>query len=63
MNLQLSASEQLAYSTIRISTDTGTGTGFFYKFCVKDNGDFIPAIVTNKHVIAGAKKNVSFVLH
>lgn len=56
MKLNLSASEQLAYSTVRISTDTGTGTGFFFQFCQQENGDYIPSIVTNKHVIEGAKK-------
>lgn len=55
MPVELSISEQLSYNTIRIVTDTGTGTGFIYKFCVNDNGFNIPAIVTNKHVIAGAK--------
>lgn len=56
MPIELSISEQLSYSTIRIVTDIGTGTGFLYKFCENDNGFNIPAIVTNKHVIAGAKK-------
>lgn len=55
MKIQLSASEQLAYSSVRISTDTGTGTGFFFNFCRQDDGFKIPAIVTNKHVIDGAK--------
>ncbi len=54
--MNLSISEQLAYSTIRISTDTGTGSGFFYKFAEKESGFHVPAIVTNKHVVAGAKK-------
>jgi len=54
--MNLSISEQLAYSTIRISTDIGTGTGFFYKFSEKKSGFHVPAIVTNKHVIAGAKQ-------
>ena len=60
----LSISEQLAHSTVRIETSTasggGSGTGFFYHFA--DNGDaYIPAIVTNKHVIEGALRG-SFVL-
>jgi len=54
---QLSISEQLAHSTVRIETTTakgeGSGTGFFYQFAEK--GDrFIPVIITNKHVIEGA---------
>jgi len=54
----LSMSEQLMYSTIRIECRTAdhqvsTGTGFFVRFL--ENGDeFVPAIVTNKHVIEGA---------
>ena len=60
----LSNSEQLAHSTVRIETSKasseGSGTGFFYRFA--DNGDtHIPAIVTNKHVIEGSLRG-SFVL-
>lgn len=53
---QLSITEQLAYSTVRIETDTGTGTGFFYRFSVQESGWHIPAIVTNKHVVDGTSK-------
>ncbi len=60
----LSISEQLAHSTVRIETSTasggGSGTGFFYRFA--DKGDaYVPAIVTNKHVIEGSLSG-SFVL-
>ena len=52
----LSISEQLAHSTVRIETSTasggGGGTGFFYRFAVSGDG-YVPAIVTNKHVIGG----------
>ena len=53
----LSISEQLAHSTVRIETSKtsgeGSGTGFFYRFV--DKGDtYVPAIVTNKHVIEGS---------
>lgn len=46
------------FSTIRIEVDfsygkTSSGTGFFFNF-VSDKGKSICAIVTNKHVIAGA---------
>lgn len=52
--IQLSPFERMAFSTIRIECDTtagrSTGTGFFFRFA--DSGkDFIPGIVTNKHVI------------
>ncbi|MBS4198625.1 trypsin-like peptidase domain-containing protein [Bacillus sp. FJAT-49732] len=55
--IDLGLSEQLMYSTVRIETflntgGIGTGTGFFFRF--KEQGDsYIPAIVTNKHVIDG----------
>ena len=54
---QLSISEQLAHSTVRIETTTSAGscqgTGFFYHFAI--NGDTCtPVIVTNKHVVDGA---------
>lgn len=56
----LSPSEQLAHSTVRIECQlanglTGTGTGFFYRFA-ENEGIHVPAIVTNKHVVAGAQK-------
>lgn len=50
--------ENLAFSTIRIECDlkegeTSTGTGFFFRFA--DTGSkHVPAIVTNKHVVAGS---------
>lgn len=48
---QLGITEQLAHSTVRIETDTGTGTGFFYRMAVREDGRHIPVIVTNKHVV------------
>jgi len=57
MNANLSPFESLAFSTIRIECDTAsgqsTGTGFFFRFADKGN-EFVPAIVTNKHVIKGS---------
>lgn len=57
--MSLSLAEQLAHSTVRIECDLpggiGTGTGFFYSFDRKED-QHIPVIVTNKHVVAGAKK-------
>lgn len=55
MGHDLSLSEQLAFSTVRIectlkSGDISAGTGFIFRFA--DTGDsYVPAIVTNKHVI------------
>lgn len=57
--MSLTLAEQLAHSTVRIECDLpggiGTGTGFFYSLDRKDD-QHIPVIVTNKHVVAGAKK-------
>ena len=56
---ELSLSEKITLSTVRIETQladgsTQSGTGFFYNFLQDKNGQAIPAIVTNKHVIKGA---------
>lgn len=56
--MELSPTEQLAYSTTRIECErdsggTSTGTGFFFRFAETDD-QHIPAIVTNKHVVDGA---------
>lgn len=65
MSTNMTLTEQLAHSTVRIECEyqtggVGTGTGFFFKFA--ENGpNHIPAIVTNKHVIQGARKG-KFVL-
>lgn len=55
----LATSEQLMHSTVRIACTSAnglsTGTGFFYSFAKSDDRQ-VPAIVTNKHVVAGAMK-------
>jgi len=56
----LSPSEQLTYSTVRIECEypdggIGTGTGFFFRFAEQQD-KHVPAIVTNKHVIEGATR-------
>lgn len=53
--MELTASEQLLYSTVKITASmAGTpkeiGTGFFFRFCTH-GGNHIPALVTNKHVL------------
>lgn len=60
---QLTPSEQLTYSTVRIECGTAAGlsmgTGFFYRFA--DQGEqHVPAIVTNRHVIAGGQRGRIF---
>jgi V8-like Glu-specific endopeptidase len=55
--MELSITEQLSYSTMRIECkyndgSSATGTGYYFRF--KDdkvNNRFIPVIITNKHVI------------
>lgn len=46
------------YTTIRIQTEIGTGTGFIYDFkyllANQNSLNALPCIVTNKHVIEGA---------
>ena len=55
--MNLSASEQLAHSTVRIECEyedgtRGTGTGFFFRFLENpENGQHIPVVITNKHVV------------
>lgn len=51
----LSVAEQLIYSTVKLTARragaaTSTGTGFFFRFAVQGL-NFVPAIVTNNHVI------------
>lgn len=58
MNVKLTLTEQLMYSTIRIECELGggilsTGTGFLFKF-LEDGDSWVPVIVTNKHVVKGA---------
>jgi V8-like Glu-specific endopeptidase len=56
-------SEQMQYSTVRLSTNDGsTGTGFFFEF---DFGDIkVPVIFTNKHVINNNQdEEINFLLH
>lgn len=42
-------SEQMMYNTVRISTESGCGTGSFFNF--KVDGYVVPVIITNQHVI------------
>src|SRR3990167_7248595 len=60
----LSITEQLAFSTVQIQVELNKGnawgTGFFFSFLQEDQ-QTIPIIVTNKHVVAGAKKG-AFIL-
>ena len=60
MSVNLSATEQLAFSTVRIVGYTAeekcvTGTGFFFQLLEKDN-TLVPVIITNKHVVTSMTK-------
>ena len=44
-----SISEKLMFNTVRLETESGMGTGFFYNFKVGEN--IYPTIITNKHVV------------
>lgn len=53
------ALDQLMMSVVRIEAtlnngSKATGSGFAYSFAQQDDGMYVPAIVTNKHVIEGA---------
>jgi hypothetical protein len=54
--------EQLLFSTIKLSTSSGSGTGFFFTFKVNDL--YYPVIITNRHVVGYKNKEmVNFLLH
>jgi hypothetical protein len=66
MAVQLSPSEALTYSTVRIECKTrnagvSIGTAFFFEF-LKEGDKSVPVLITNKHVIAGAVEG-RFLLH
>lgn len=66
MTKNLTQTEKLAFSTVRIESvfengSRGTGTGFFYGFSREPGGSPCPFIVTNKHVIESATE-LRFVL-
>jgi len=53
--------ERLLFSTIRLQTPQGIGTGFYFLFEI-DKNQKIPVFITNKHVISNFNK-VEFSLH
>lgn len=57
--MAMSMLDQRIHMTVRIECDRGrsSGTGFIYNFCQQERTS-LPAIVTNKHVIAGAQFGV-----
>ncbi len=59
MTMSLPIIEQLLHCTVRIETEStsglGSGTGFYFN-TLEEAGSAVPVIVTNKHVIQGAKR-------
>lgn len=49
-----SITEEMAYSTVKIKTNTGSGTGFLFHRPL-DNQQIMPVIITNKHVVENAQ--------
>lgn len=58
-----SITERLMYNTIKIETQTGSGTGFFFEFKY-DNNVSVPLLITNKHVVNNNENEiVNFHVH
>lgn len=54
--------EQLMFNTVRLETNKGAGTGFFFNF--KTHGKTVPILVTNRHVVNyNQEEIVKFYLH
>jgi V8-like Glu-specific endopeptidase len=52
--------EKLLFSTVKINTKNGTGTGFFFQFTI--DGNQYPVVITNKHVVENSEV-VNLTLH
>lgn len=62
MKRELTIAEQLLFSTIKVETSKGTGTGFFLEYSVGDKR--VPVFCTNKHVLNdNPDEPVSFRVH
>ena len=48
--------ENMLFNTLKIQTDAGAGTGFFFVF--EKDGHVCPVLITNRHVIEGANEFV-----
>ena len=58
----LAISEQMMFSTVKLNTSTGSGTGFFFVF--SDEKGEVPVIVTNRHVLnENEHEHVGFDVH
>ena len=62
MATKMNITDELVHTTVRISCSLGNGegsigTGFILNFCEHD-GETVPAIVTNRHVIEDSTQGV-----
>lgn len=60
---EMSIADQLVHTTVHIKCHNAagqgsSGTGFFFNFCQNGNGQHVPALITNKHVIKDAQFGV-----
>lgn len=60
---EMSIADQLVHTTVRIECQdaagqASSGTGFFFNFCQGSDGQHVPALITNKHVIKDAQIGV-----
>ena len=66
--MAMTVAEQLMYTTTKVTSllngvETGSGTAFYYNIKVPNtDGNSIPALITNKHVIAGSDE-IAFRAH
>lgn len=60
----MSLTDQLIHSTVRVACHSpkgqSSGTAFWFSFCKQGDGGQVPALVTNKHVVAGTTQNVFY---
>jgi len=58
----IAITEKLLFSTVRLKTASGCGTGFFFNFKFEEKN--APVIITNKHVVNNKNiETVNFLLH
>lgn len=60
----MSLTDHLIHATVRVACQSpagqSSGTAFWFNFCKEEDGRCIPALVTNKHVVAGTVQNTFF---
>lgn len=60
----MSLTDHLIHTTVRVACRSpkgqSSGTAFWFSFCQQDDGGHVPALVTNKHVVAGTTQNAFY---